>query len=153
MFLTVFTQATTCDHQPDRFNCVKFIKNYDGDTITIDIPQVHPFFGKKAKIRLIGIDTPELRPKGEANPCEAEWGKVAKKFVENELSSAKRIDLTDVKSLDKYGRILTTLIYDDKNLNKLMIKNYLAVPYYGEKKPKVNWCEMMEKRKNEGKKL
>ena len=32
-----------CDHTDTRFNCVKYVSNYDGDTITIDIPNIHPF--------------------------------------------------------------------------------------------------------------
>ena len=39
----------------------KFVKNYDGDTITVNIPDVHPIIGKHINVRINGIDTPELR--------------------------------------------------------------------------------------------
>ncbi len=136
--------AQSCDHLHDRFNCVEYLYNYDGDSITFNIPQIHPFFGKKAKIRVLGIDTPERKPKNH-DPCEKEWARTAQKLVETELKSAKRIDLTHLQGLDKYGRILSKIEYDGKDLSEILIKNHLAFFYEGQKKPKVNWCEMMKK--------
>ncbi|HXH30121.1 MAG TPA: thermonuclease family protein [Bacteriovoracaceae bacterium] len=135
-----------CDHTRQRFSCVKFIRNYDGDTLTFDLPGVHSFFGEGAKVRVKGIDTPELKPRGEAAPCETEWGRVAKKLVEAELKTAKVIHLTGLSGLDKYGRILAQVEYDGKNLSDVLLKNKLAVPYVGKKKIKVNWCDQKNKR-------
>ena len=67
--------AADCPHGSDRFNCVKFVKNYDGDTITVDIPNVHSFFGNNISVRVRGIDTPEVRGK---SPCEKDWAQAAK---------------------------------------------------------------------------
>jgi micrococcal nuclease len=148
MFILYFflqsLMAQSCDHLHDRFNCVEYLYNYDGDSITFNIPQIHPFFGKKAKIRVLGIDTPERKPKNH-DPCEKEWARTAQKLVETELKSAKRIDLTHLQGLDKYGRILSKIEYDGKDLSEILIKNHLAFFYEGQKKPKVNWCEMMKK--------
>ena len=45
------------------FDDVEFIRAYDGDTITVTIPNIHPFFGKHISIHVLGIDTPEIRGK------------------------------------------------------------------------------------------
>ncbi len=133
--------AIECHHGSDRFNCIKFIKNYDGDTLTVTSPGVHPFFGNGLEVRVRGIDTPEM--KGKA-PCEKEWGRVARNLVEAELKRAQRIDLVvDFDDrLDKYGRLLADVIYDGKNLKDILIKNRLAVAYYGKKKNQIDWCQM-----------
>ena len=39
------------------FNNVDYIKCYDGDTCTFNIPKVHPIIGEKINIRLDGIDS------------------------------------------------------------------------------------------------
>ena len=51
----------SCAHDEKNFRCVKYVKNYDADTVTFDVPNVHPLLGKKINIRVDGVDTPELR--------------------------------------------------------------------------------------------
>ncbi len=149
------SMASNCEHTSQSFACVRYLSNYDGDTITFHLPGVHPYFGKNAKVRVMGIDAPELRPKGMAGPCETEWGRVAKKLVEAELKNAKRIDLVGLGHPEKFGRILAQVEYDGKNLKDVLLKNYLAVPYQGQKKQKINWCELKGRREkmHESKKL
>ena len=43
------------------FNNVQYVKNYDGNTITVNILKVHPLLGYHIKIRIRGIDCPEIR--------------------------------------------------------------------------------------------
>lgn len=148
---TVFAvnPAPACSHGSDRFNCVKFVKNYDGDTITVDIPNVHSFFGNNVSVRVRGIDTPEMKGKAA---CEKDWARTAKKLVESELSHAKRIDLQiDYKNkLDKYGRLLANVLYDRKSLSKVLIDNHLAIAYDGGHKPDVDWCKQQALRQQKG---
>ena len=40
-----------------------YVRNYDGDTITFNLPNLHPIIGKKIRVRLNGIDTPEIKGK------------------------------------------------------------------------------------------
>ena len=141
LLLSTLLFAAECPHGSDRFNCIKYVRNYDGDTITVDIPGVHPFFGQNINVRVRGIDTPEVKGRG---PCEKEWARVARGLVEAELKHAKRIDL-QMKfkdRLDKYGRPLVEVLYDGKNLKEVLIKNRLAVAYEGKKKQQINWCQM-----------
>ncbi len=126
----------TCTHTKTEFRCVKFVKNYDADTITVDIPGVHPLIGDNISVRVMGIDAPEI--KGHL-PCEKEASRNAKRLVENILSNAKRIDLVNVEK-DKYFRILADVKVDGKNLKDYLLKNQLAYAYYGGTKEKRNWC-------------
>ena len=118
---------------------VKYIKNYDGDTITFNV----------GKVRVLGIDTAELRSK---KPCEKEFGKIAQAFVQKELKTAKQIYLTNNEKRDIFGRILARVHYDGKDLSQVLLDQKLAVAYVPKKRRKVNWCKVQEKR-NESKKF
>jgi len=113
----------------------QYVRNYDGDTITFNIPNIHPLFGHKINIRVYGIDTPEIRGK-----ClrEKELAKHCKHFVENHLRKAKKIELKNTRR-DKYFRVLCDVFIDDKSLADILIKSTYAVPYDGGKKTK-DWC-------------
>lgn len=126
-----------CEHDKSTFRCVKYIRNYDADTITVSIPNVHKFFGEKISVRLFGVDAPEVRTKDK---CEKKLAREAKKYVASVLSKSKRIDLTDVKK-DKYFRLLSDVIIDGQSLRSLLFKHNYAYPYYGKTKKKVNWCK------------
>ncbi len=129
----------TCIHSNNQFSCVKYLKNYDGDTITVKIPGVHPLIGENISVRVKGIDTPELKTKDQ---CEKEKGRIAKKLTENIMKKAKRIDLKNIER-DKYFRILADVEYDGKDLKNTLLKNNIAHEYSGGSKPKLNWCERM----------
>ena len=126
----------SCVHDDNTFRCVKFIKNYDGDTATFEIPGVPALFGKNISVRLLGIDTPEK--KGRL-PCEKETARTAQRMVESILKNAKRIDLIQVDR-DKYFRILANVIADGISVGDVLLKNGLAYPYDGGTKEKRNWC-------------
>lgn len=125
-----------CNHTATSFKCVKYLKNYDADTVTFSIPSMHPIIGKKINIKVLGIDTPEIRTKDK---CEKEKARNAKRLVKNLLKNAKRIDLIDVKR-GKYFRIVADVIIDGISLNNYLLKNGLAYSYDGGKKKKMNWC-------------
>ena len=59
-----------------------FIKNYDGDTITVNIPDYPPIVGEKISIRVNGVDTPELRTKSDK---EKQLARTAKRLVNSLL--------------------------------------------------------------------
>lgn len=115
---------------------VKYVKNYDGDTITFNISYLHPIIGESISVRVNGIDTPEIKGKCEKEKMDA---RIVKIFVSNELKNAKTINLVNINR-EKYFRILADVIYDGKNLKQELIKNGLAVEYNGGTKLK-DWCE------------
>lgn len=126
----------SCQNTDTTFHCVKYLRNYDGDTITFKISGEHPIISDSIGVRVNGVDTPEIKTK---NACEKQKAKEARDFVKERLSKAQRIDLKDVQR-GKYFRIVANVIYNQKNLSEELLKNELAVPYDGGKKKKINWC-------------
>lgn len=118
------------------FNNVKYVRNYDGDTVKVNIPEIPRLFGEEISVRIRGIDTPEIKGK---TPCEKELALKAKAFVGNSLKQAIQIDLLET-ARDKYFRILSNISYDNKDLSIELVANHLAVPYDGGTKPNVDWC-------------
>ena len=56
------------------------------------------------------------------------------------MKRAQKIELRNVDR-DKYFRILANVYVDDKSLSEVLIKNKLALPYDGGRKPaNTNWC-------------
>ena len=127
----------TCLHDEHNFRCVKYIRNYDADTVTFNIPHIHPLIGRNMSVRLLGIDAPEIKT---SNACEKEKAKKAKNLVGGLLKNAKRIDLEKVKK-GKYFRIVADIKFDGKYLKDYLLRSGLAYPYQGGKKKKVNWCK------------
>lgn len=138
-FQTNIHAAEECKHTATSFRCVKYIRNYDADTITFDIPNVHPLIGDKISVRVRHIDTPEIKGK---LPCEKEAARNAKNLIENQLKNAKVIHLENIDK-DKYFRILADVIVDGKPIKDILIKNNLAYLYEGKTKEKLNWCQRL----------
>ena len=129
MKLKTLPQITTptspshlCKHEENTFKCVKYIKNHDGDTITVNIPHVHPLIGQNIKIRLKGVNTAEVNSE---DSCEQEKAIKAKDLVAQELQSAKIIHLQNV-SRGKYFRIVADVIADGQPLSKILLNEKLA---------------------------
>ena len=101
----------------------------DGDTLLIEF-DVGFFITLKEKVRLIGINAPEL---------DTAEGKKAKAFIEKELIDANLI--VETRKKEKFGRYLAFVYYDKKHndfediirhgklLNNELVKAGLAVKY------------------------
>ncbi len=113
-----------------------YVRNYDGDTITFNLPGLHPIIGEKISIRVNGIDTPEIKGKCEKEKCDAQQ---AKDMVADILKDAERVDLRNMKR-GKYFRIAAEVIVDGENLADMLIEAGMAVKYDGGKKMH-KWCE------------
>jgi len=96
---------------------------YDGDSITVDIDLGFNVILSKQKIRLLGIDTPELR--GD----EREQGLVVRDYVRDLVLGKELILESHRDKSGKYGRWLGTLYVDDVNINQLLLDENLAKPY------------------------
>ena len=130
--------AANCKHSRTRLNCVEFVDNYDGDSITFNVSKVHPLIGDHVKIRIFGVNTAEMR---SSDACERDVAYRAQALVEKELTKAKRIDLVDV-GRGKYFRVLAEVIFDKKSLSQMLLQRRLAVRYDGGTKPIVDWCSI-----------
>lgn len=112
-------------------NYGKVVKVYDGDTVTIVTllfnGDVSPKFKLyKFNVRILGIDTPELKTK---NIDEKELGIKAKNAL-SDLILDKVVKLENV-SYDKYGRILCNVLLDNVNVSEWLVSNNHAVVYNG----------------------
>ena len=116
----------------------KIVSVYDGDTCTA----VFRFKGRliQYRIRLLGIDTPELKPLLSC-PSRAEVvasAKRAKKALEDHVLN--KVIILELGDFEKYGRILGTLYIrksfnrKGENINKWLLNNGYAKEYYGGKK-------------------
>jgi endonuclease YncB( thermonuclease family) len=115
---------------------VKYLYNYDGDTITFDY----------GKVRVLGVDSGELK---SGKPCEKDSGLAAKAFVAKAMKGARLIVLKNHSKRDVYGRVLADVEYDGKNLKDELLARKLAAPYVVKRFQKINWCKVL----NESKKL
>ena len=113
-----------------------YLQNYDGDTVTFNLPGLHPIIGEKISIRVNGIDTPEIRGKCEKEKYDA---KQAKEMVTDILKDAERINLKNMER-GKYFRIAADVIVDGENLADVLVEAGMAVRYDGGKKTH-KWCE------------
>ena len=96
---------------------------YDGDSVTLDIDLGFNMVMHHQKIRLLGIDTPELRGEERAE------GLVAAARLRN-LIGGKKVTLESHKDKSgKYGRWLGTIYLDGVSMNQLLLDEGLAEPY------------------------
>ena len=123
----------SCTKKKGAFDDVKFISNYDGDTITVTIPGLPSVFGERLRVRLKGIDTPEINGKCQK---EKEMALTARDVVTEILSHASQIRLRDV-SRGKYFRLVAVVEADGLNVNQYLLDLGLARPF---KKHRNKWC-------------
>ena len=122
----------------------KVIKVYDCDTITIATK--FPYLTTLSEsnimyrfhVRLLGIDTPEMKTKNEDEKSIAH---LAQKAL-SDLILNKNVSLKNT-SLDKYGRILANVYTENGvELSNWAIEKRFAVSYDGgTKKPPASWSE------------
>lgn len=96
----------------------KVSKVIDGDTIEL-LTKENPYNHiTKLKIRLYGIDAPELKQA---------YGKEAKKYL-SALILKQEVSLI-IENKDKYDRFVSTLFLKGQDINKEMVKNGYAHAY------------------------
>ncbi len=132
----IAAETTSRTEKYATFKNVRFVRNYDGDSITFDIPETPAIVGKNIIVRLRGIDTPELKKKTCAS--ESIIAREAKELVHTLLKNASIINLHRIDR-GKYFRILADVEFDGQDLAEVLLKNRLAVKYYGGKK-EYDWC-------------
>ncbi len=103
--------------------CVQSV--YDGDTFTADLACEPSFFCQRVRIRLCGVDTPEMNSHDDKERKLAQKSKI---FTANHLLAAKEIVLTDLGK-DKYCRTLAKVWVDGEDLGALLLRNQLAEIY------------------------
>jgi micrococcal nuclease len=95
---------------------VRVVEVYDGDTIGVMVK------GSREKIRLIGIDAPEMG--------QQPWGRMAKEHLKKLLENSDRVVALefDLQERDKYGRLLGYVTTPDgRMINLQMLKDGYAM--------------------------
>ena len=113
------TKKFSFDGQTHQANIVKV---YDGDTVTAVFHFHDDYY--QFSIRLLGIDTPEIRTK---SPSEKILGLQARNFLRSLV--LEKIVTLECHKFGKYGRILGTIWIDGKNINQTMIECGFAKKY------------------------
>lgn len=97
---------------------------HDGDTVSIRTSGFAKLPAKTERVRLIGIDAPELK--------QEPWGRRSTKHLKDILGKSDWIISLefDVEQRDKHGRLLG-YIWDKKgrNINMLMVESGYAMAY------------------------
>ena len=108
-------------HKPYCYKA-KCVSVYDGDTVTLDISLG---FGvtMREKIRLLGINTPEVRGKEKLD------GLISRDRLRELINGKDVIIATHKDKGGKYGRLLATIYLDGVDINQQLIDEGLAKPY------------------------
>ncbi len=120
IFLLLCTGLIARDYQ------AKVTSVFDGDTITATV-RLGLGVSVVKKIRLLGIDTPEMRGEDKAK------GAIARDYVRSLILNKEIIVRTNKDKVGKYGRLLAIILVkiDGKevNLNEHLIAKRYAVEY------------------------
>lgn len=116
------------------------VEVYDGDTLVINLPGQLDVFGKDLKVRLRGVDTPEIRSRCsdlDSRLREKALAAKARLLVQDMLAPAKQVVLKNIDR-DMYFRLLADVWIDDVSVAQHLLNAGLARPYNGG--AKVGWC-------------
>ena len=104
------------------FYKAKILEVYDGDTVTADV-DLGFNIRREMRLRLYGINTPELRGEERARGLEArDW--LRERILE------KEVDIQTIKDkTGKYGRMLAIIWYQNENINEQLLALGMANEY------------------------
>lgn len=101
----------------------KIVSVYDGDTVTVDIDLGFRFSARSLKIRMYGINAPEIK-----GPTNAQ-GIAARNALREQILGKDVILHTIKDTQEKYGRWLGIIVVDGRNINDWMVDNGFAQPF------------------------
>jgi endonuclease YncB( thermonuclease family) len=102
----------------------------DGDSVLIRWPG-----GDVETVRILGIDTPEVRHDEHGIPFDQQFGPEARAFAQGAFAVATDIKLIRAAMLDPYERTLGYLTLNGKNYSVLVMQARLSdetVSFYGD---------------------
>jgi micrococcal nuclease len=100
----------------------------DGDSLVLDIDLGFYMFMKETKIRLYGLDTPEMNSE---DPLLRLQAVLATRYLYDNLPVGSKVTIkTVLDKREKYGRLLATIITEDGfNVKEGLLNNKLAISY------------------------
>ena len=116
---------------PYSYRVKSIVKTIDGDTFDCIMDLGFDVL-LEARVRMMGIDTPESRTRDLE---EKKFGLLAKEYLTMKLEAEDIIITTEVDNeKGKFGRILGTVWAEGININEQMIDEHMAVRYHGQAK-------------------
>lgn len=111
----IFSEGAIAGVRDKAGNAARVVRVNDGDTVTVSLN------GRREKIRLIGIDAPEMG--------QGSWGERAKRHLGDILYPLRNVYVEyDVERRDKYGRLLAYIRTTEGRLvNADMLRDGYAV--------------------------
>jgi micrococcal nuclease len=102
----------------------------DGDSLVLDIDLGFYMFMNETKIRLYGLDTPEMNSE---DPLLRLQAVLATRYLYDNLQVGDKVIIkTVLDKREKYGRLLATVFTKGGvNINEGLLQNRLAVAYKG----------------------
>lgn len=100
----------------------------DGDSLVLDIDLGFYMFMNETKIRLYGLDTPEMNSE---DPLLRLQAIMATRYLYDNLPVGSKVTIkTILDKREKYGRLLATITTQDGfNVNDGLLENKLAINY------------------------
>ena len=108
----------------------------DGDTLRIRDGET------SMPVRILGLDTPELRRYGNGRPvplCETAMADQARTFLEELVTRPGVGVIVYAEGFDRYGRVLAWISVGGRRVDEVMIEAGLARPYFGGTR-RGEWC-------------
>lgn len=93
---------------------------YDGDTVTADVDLGFSVWAHGEKLRLYGLDAPELRG------SEREQGLISRDWLREQILDKDVFIRTVADKKGKYGRYLAEIFLDGININDQLVAEGLA---------------------------
>jgi len=106
------------------------IRVSDGDTMVITWTE-----RDKERVRVLGIDTPEVAHDNHFLTEDQSYGPQARSFAQERFAQAKRVQLLRAEETDGYGRTLGYFFLDGENYSVEVLKARLAyetVTHFGD---------------------
>lgn len=131
------------------YKCI-IVNHVDGDTVDVDLDLGFDVWLKDVRFRLTGIDTPE---KFTDDATERIFGLASSKRLTELLPvGAKVIVKTGVNKSgknvkEKYNKWLGEFYLNNTNINKQMVDEGYAVPYYGQNKADLEISHLANRQK------
>mgnify|MGYP003321987900 FL=1 len=114
----------------------------DGDTIDVELDLGFSIL-MRARVRLLGIDTPESRTRDLE---EKKFGLAAKDYLKHWIEEQKYVMIESTEK-GKFGRVLGNVWNPECTVcvNTKMIEDHHAVPYTGQSKDEIQEAHMVNR--------
>jgi len=117
----------------------------DGDTVDVDIDLGFGVILKKERVRIIGIDTQESRPRDQV---EKKFGLASKARLKEILGKEAVLVCKEYDAKGKFGRVLGDFTTNDgRMVTDVLVEEGHAVAYFGGSKEEIQIKHMANREK------